>query len=395
MFKNKLKQLLIILLIIFISLSPLCFAVDDVPSESAETPAPPAPLTQTPEENAVQATKENNSNKDNVKHGDQYIIEDNATIDYVIDGNLYVLANNVTIKSQIIGNVFIAANTVKITEQGYISNTLYVAANTVQIAGIVFDIYSTSKSIDITGYIYRDIHCVGESVNIFGTIGRNASIASPNISFEENNSAASNSQSTEPITFSKRIMGDLEYSSKEENSAYKNFVEGSVNYNNLKTINTEINPIFVIISIVILVIAVWGLLKWLAPKFLEKSSDLVSKKIYKTLGFGLAGLLLIPIISVLFIICIVTAPLGFLLLIIYALLLLISEIIFAIALSNLLAKKFNMTSTPKFLLVLLIITLLIYVIELIPVISPLISFTSILIGIGIIVRRLISKEDKQ
>ena len=395
MLKNKFKTLLIIFLMVFVALSPLCFAVEEVKGGTENTPEQVSQSPKTPEENAVEETQKSNENNDSIKKGDQYIIGDNVIIDYVIDGNLFVLAKNVTIKSQVLGNAFIAATSVKVTEQGYISNSLYVAANTAQIDGIVSDIYSACEKIVITGYIYRDLHSAGENIQILGTIGRNASIASENISFEKTETKSSDSRTVEPVTSKKRIIGNLTYISKEEKDINKDFVEGSINYEKKLNITIKINPIFVIITILVLVFAVWGLLKWLAPKFLERSSDLISKKIYKTIGFGLVGVILIPIISILLILGIVTAPVGFLLLAFYFIFVILSEIIFNIALSKFLAKKFNMDSTPKFLLILLIVTLALYGLELIPVCAFIVSLISSFTGIGIIIRNLVSKEYKQ
>ena len=380
MFKNKLRSLLIILMAIFIGLSPISFAVEDTTTGI--------------EENAEQATKAENSSKDNSKRGDQYIIGDTVVVDYVIDGNLYILANNVTIKSQIIGNAFIAANTVKVTEQGYISNTLYVASSFAQISGIVSDVYSASENLEISGYIYRDLHCAGEKIDILGTVGRNASIASDNISFEKTDNTSSDSKTAESITAKKRIMGNLKYLSKDEKDINKDYIEGTITFEELNTINIKINPIFLIISFLILVFAVWGLLKWLAPRFMEKSSDLIAKKLYKTILLGLAGLILLPIIAVLLILGVLTSPVGFLLLIAYVIMLILSEIIFTISLANFLAKKFNITSTPKTLLLLLVVTLALYGLELVPVLAIIVSLISTITGLGIIIRRLVSKEDK-
>ena len=119
MLKNKLKALLIMLIVGMLVFSPFVFAEDentnDVELISEENGVP------------VEEREDNQTTTDeylnNMKKEDVYLMGDEITIDYIVDGNLFVLANKVNINSQIVGNAFICAKDVNISTQSYISNS--------------------------------------------------------------------------------------------------------------------------------------------------------------------------------------------------------------------------------------------------------------------------------
>ena len=147
MLKNKLKALLIMLIVGMLVFSPFVFAEDentnDVELISEENGVP------------VEEREDNQTTTDeylnNMKKEDVYLMGDEITIDYIVDGNLFVLANKVNINSQIVGNAFICAKDVNISTQGYISNSLFVTANNLNVDGVTYDVYATCKNAKISG----------------------------------------------------------------------------------------------------------------------------------------------------------------------------------------------------------------------------------------------------
>ena len=95
MLKNKLKALLIMLIVGMLVFSPFVFAEDentnDVELISEENGVP------------VEEREDNQTTTDeylnNMKKEDVYLMGDEITIDYIVDGNLFVLANKVNINS--------------------------------------------------------------------------------------------------------------------------------------------------------------------------------------------------------------------------------------------------------------------------------------------------------
>jgi len=393
-------------MVITLALSPLSFADDEDITEETQEEIQSLEEENTESENsnadsieddAIQATLDEAQAVDNTTHEDKYIVGDSVTVDYIVDGNLYVLANEVTVNSQIVGNAFICAQKVTIAEQGYISNSLFAVANDITIAGISYDIYTTSNDLTIAGYIFRDMHSVAENINIYGTIGRNASISGENFSFEKKESATSeeDGSTVEFISAQGRVMGNLDYSSNKEISVPEGSVEGKVKFETAKQINITPNYFLSVLYFVILAIAVWILLKWLAPKFLEKADTLLTNKILKTIGFGLLGLVVFPIVAALLIIAIITSNVGLLLLSVFLTLVSVSQAVFVIALNNVLCKKFNFEGTLKTFLLLVVTSIVAKVLAIIPFVGAILSIAYVLLGMGIIVRSLISKKDKE
>ena len=150
MLKKKFGMIVLVLITVFALVSPVAIA--------AETDTN-AEVTTTNEE--VTTTEEN------FKQGDVYLTGDDITIDYIVDGNLFIFADTVNINSQIGGDAFIFANSVTVGDQGYIFSNLFTIAPTLNILGVVYDLYALSDNVTITGYVYRDIRVSANNLNIY------------------------------------------------------------------------------------------------------------------------------------------------------------------------------------------------------------------------------------
>ena len=389
MLKNKSKILLIILMVFTLALSPLSFADEETSVKDTQ------------EEIKIN-TEENNENleadnsqstvlENNTKHEDNYIIGDSVTIDTIVDGNLFVIANNVTIKTQIIGNAFIIANNVSILPEGYISNSLYVATKDLNVKGITYDIYAVSNNADLSGYIYRDLHIATDNLHFIGTVGRNASISAKNITLLDTSKENTSEMSSMPVT--SNILGNLNYSSEKEIEFPQGMVAGKITYSNSDFSLIKTNPVMSIIYSTLFVIALFGIYKWLAPKFLKKSGDLITVKPFKTIGLGLLTLIAIPVVAVLLFIAKITSTIGLFLLAICLVLLFASKATFIIALNNIIAKKLKFDKTLKTFLLSVVITIAIKLIAMIPFVGIVLNIIFIITGAGIISRSIIFKKE--
>lgn len=386
MLKNKLKLLLTTLMIVCLALSTLSFA----DNENVETEQQ---QNQQQEQTATEATENMDATQQNVKSGDQYLMGDSINVDYIIDGNLFVMANEVTISNQVVGNAYVLANKITVTDKAYIGASLYALGNEVEMNGITFDAYVSASQLNLSGYVYRDLHSVSNDFKLSGVVGRDASIAAKNISFEKSEATDQNAQTAKGQC---KIMGALNYSSENEIQIPENVVTGNVSFEKFED-NTTIpakNYVFDAITSVVFVLAIWGLYKWLAPKFLEKQEKLISSKPLKTFGFGLLGLVVLPIICIILLIMNVTASVGLLLLIAYIVLIIIGRSTCLIGLNNLLANKFKFDTNLKKALLLVVTSLIAWAIStFIPVVNGIFNLIIIVIGIGVIIRNLISKKD--
>ena len=192
-------------------------------------------------------------------------VDNNAKSEEVVETvpeqDLYetsVTSSSVTINSQIGGDAFILAKSVDIGQEAYIFSNLFVAAENVNIKGVVYDLYSASKSLNISGYVYRDIKVSTNSLNILGTIGRNAFVNCKKINFiNENNISGENEEAVSTSTG--RIGGNLEYSSENELSIPEENINGNIHFNKIsnnseeKSLETYIMSLATFVTTVVLI----------------------------------------------------------------------------------------------------------------------------------------------
>ena len=327
----------------------------------------------------------------NFKQGDVYLSGEDVTIDYVVDGNVFVMAKNVTINSQIGGDAFILADTVTVGEQGYIFSNLFAVANSVNVQGVVYDLYSASKELTITGYIYRDIKVGTNSLNLYGTVGRNAFVSCDSIKFSQE---STDENETVTTTSQGIINGNLEYSSKNEISIPEGSVTGEVKYTQINaTSMTNIQSYLISLgTIIVTAILVWLVCLWLAPKFVKKVDLVDKKKILPEIGLGIISPIILMVVSIVLIILGITSSFGLLLLAITFILMGLSTSVFIIAINNLVCNKLKIQKTIGNFGMLIVSSAILWLIGLIPYVGVIVGIIAIIIGLGILVYHLVKKE---
>lgn len=330
------------------------------------------------EENSATTTntsivsRKNNSEK-NAKN--LYIQDNSVNIDYSVSGNVFILANDVTISGRVLGNVFILAQDVNITSKAYINSSLFVCADKVTIEGDIFDLYSASNKLSLSSNsrILRDITACGNSLDLYGAINRNAELT-----FDTINISADTT----------KIKGDLSYYSKEL-TIPEDIVDGEFLFNKIisesKFGHSAIDYLkdllkVLIISIIIILIVILA-----TPKFAEKEQKILENKAIASIGYGSISLVLIPIICfVLF--CTVLGIMPALS-ILFAYLFLIIEVVsalVAIPLSKIICNKMNKNAKGMNVLISIILVILIWLLEQIPIVGNIVSLLIAILGLGIL-----------
>lgn len=388
MLKNKITKITLVLLLALSLLVPIVRADDN----EAE------PISDNSQEKAVETTQGNETTSettqtsdDSMKKSDVYLTGDDVKVDYIVDGNLFILANTVTISSQIGGDAFICAKTINVEKEGYIYSNLFAAANEVNISGVVYDLYSTANTLNINGYVYRDIRTSSDTLNFSGVVGRNAYVSSKNIEI------SSNSDGQSSVTTKATIYGDLNYSSSSEASIPEGTVTGSVNYSPVTTSTKSKSISSYILALgrfIVTVLVIWLLYLWLAPKFLENTGTLLSKKLLPVIGSGILTPIIFVIAFVLLLILGLTSNIAIIGTMLFAVLLMISNSTFVIAINNLVCKKFNISKNTTTFGVLIITSAVIWLLELIPVVGSILNFVIMIIGLGILVTAIIPEKEK-
>lgn len=333
---------------------------------------------------------DNETSKDSYKNSDVYLMGDNVTIDYVVDGNLFVMADTVTINSKIGGDAFIMAKTINVGDQAYIFSNLFAMADSIDIKGVVYDVYALSQNFTISnGYIYRDAKLCCNTININGTIGRNAFVSCSNINFntDENDKGI--------------IYGDLTYSTPSELSFDKNIVNGNVTYKAPK-VSPEKSVREIVASYIsdlgaflAFVIIIWLVCLWLAPKFLNDTNKFVGKKTLNVLGTGLLTLIAVPIACIILLLLQLTAGISLLTVALYILALIVAKSIFTIVANNYLCSKLNINKNTGIFGMLIVSGVIVWVISELPYVGGIVSFIISVLGLGVLVSAILPKKAKK
>ena len=396
MLKSKLKVSLILLTILLLVLMPFSLADDENQVEpiSSQDQNTPVQTAQPDQEDSNSNTNATSTDENSFKKSDVYLAGDNITVDYIIDGNAFIIADTVTISSQIGGDAFICAKTINITEQGYIFSNLFAVSESLNIDGVVYDVYSCANTVTVSGYIYRDLKATCDTLNIFGTIGRNAFASTSNINFMKTNGSEQSQ-----VLAQGNVSGDLNYSSKSEISIPENVVAGNVNFSAATSSSKGdiLKYVISLLTFLVLVSIVWLLLSWLAPKFLTNAETLLTKKPLPVLGFGALTLILLPILAIILLLLKLASSAGLLLIVFYILLICLSTSIFLITVSNIICKKFNITKKALSFVVILVTSAILWGASFIPYIGILLKLVCMLFGLGILAKAILpsKKEIKE
>jgi len=319
---------------------------------------------------------------------DVYKFDDDVVVDSIVDGNVFVFGNNITISSEIGGDVFAFGNTVTIAENAYVHGSIFVFANQFIMNGVCYDIYGGSQSVTLNekAIVARDIRVAAEKVHINGQIKRDAYLSTNELVF--------------PNDASNLIAGNLSYSSTSEFVIDKNVVGGQIKFTpeitEEATIAEKISSYITdILSTLLYSLAVVLLIIWLAPKFKEKATTILTKKAPLSFGVGLLTSIIVVIgaIALLFI----TRGLGFGIsvaaTIVFILALTISKTVFSMALAKLFSTKLKKDNNIVLTTITLLVVFVLSLIEIIPYIGGIVGAVVSMIGLGIIVLNLISKKD--
>lgn len=397
--KNILRKILIIFILLVSSIATLSLADNEVDLETNfDDEVVPITLDDSDRPVVDSFVDEQDDGDADIDSEDQvstsknyfYAGTDDVEITSPVEGDVFVATSgNVTIDTAISGNAFIFASSMSITENGSIRASLFNASNSLNVAGSVgLNIYNVSRDLTLTGTIGADLFSVSSQsdLNKFIIYG-NANISSENITISDESS----------------IEGDLNYSSKEQVTIPENTVKGSTNFASINgdtevSTLTKINAFLTsVLSLAVLAILLFVIGKWLNCKFISTYPDFV-KNLPKSLLYGFLALIVIPIVSLILLICGVTINLAFILTALYLVLLLVASSIVIVILSKLVAEKLNVkfekaNNTLLTILSIIVLSIVYKLIQLIPVLGSITIFAFLIIGIGILINNIIPNKE--
>lgn len=310
--------------------------------------------------------------------GSKFLKGDNVTIDENISGNLFVYANSVTINSQIDGDAFVITKNLTVSETGYVINNLFVISDEVLINGVSNNLYVSAKNVSIeNGFIYSDLYVNCENLNIHGSVGRDVISKFDNVSFTTDSLVG-------------LISGNFTYYANEDLQIPTEYIQGTVERKDLPTATFQ-DYLVLLGSLLVLTLVIWGLSKWISPKFIDNSTKLLKVKKVAIALSGLIGLIGLPIVAFVLLLIGITSNVGLILLLLYMILVFIAKPVFLIATSQYISEKLKMNKTIASLGILILTGIVLWAICLIPYVGFVISIITIIIGIGILFTNLLTR----
>lgn len=317
---------------------------------------------------------------DNMKNirDDVYLLDSDVTLKDNVDGNVYIMAKDVEITSEeISGNVFICAEEINIRNT-YINGSLFLVGEKINVTAFASDAYIAGNKVTLgeETRILRDLRVAADKLEINGVISRNVFASADDIKMNNNTIVEGNFNysSKNEINISENVRGEINFEElKENDKANSNKV---IDY--IKYILTSIASSALIILFIIFVL----------PKFNQNISE---AKLLESFGLGIGFLVVVPIITILLFMTIIGVMPAFLLIAIYIAMLAIGYTISAISIAGKIYKKINKEGNSKlYIFLFTIITLIaLNLISSIPVIGGIVSFVLTMIGDGIIISNII------
>lgn len=314
-------------------------------------------------------------------NGDLYCAGADITINGNVKGDIVCAGQNITINGNVDGNIRAAAQNIEIA--GIVSKNVSVVAQGLSLgakSNIKGDVFFGVQNVNLEGVMGRDLAGAGESINITGSLLRNATVTGTNISVSE----------------TAKVGGNLDYYLEETStvSVDQKNVKGTITRHDIKTpskpeVKKEDMVRFAGEAMVyktifgILSFAVLGLfLIYLDRKNTEKRIAQISAKPLVSGLIGFAVLITAPIALIIAMVTIIGMPLAMISLFVYIIALITASLYPSAIYGKLVLEKvFQKKNSNLYAQMLLGVTLL-GLVSIIPVVGWMIAFVSFCMGLG-------------
>ena len=396
MLKNKLKVLVLILIMV-LTISTFCLATGDVvdvqlPEEGETLDEDILDFDNMTEEELEALLSGYDSSGSGVpsdfQESDIYEVSvGTVNIEKWVDGNVFVIAKEVNLAAgvQIGGDMFVIAETVLFDSETYVYGNTFIIANNFYIGGATCDVYGIVNNFNLeeNGAVLRDCKVVTQSANIAGSVGRHVMLESKNFTIAE----------------TAMIYGNLEYTAKEPVQITEGSVTGEIIYSEptvtTKNFGTKLVDYAIdLAGTLVTTLVIFGILLLLAPKFVQKTPELVKEKWHVSLGFGLLALVAVPIAAIILMVTVIGTSIAFTVLSAYMLVASVAYAITAIALGNFLGSKVKALEKFKNVFAIIITTIVLWILMQIPFVGLGVSLLSTIFGLGILVTSFMKKKEK-
>lgn len=320
-------------------------------------------------------------------NSDLYVAEDTVTISNIVDGNAFVIGKDVTISGEIGGDLFVIADKLTI-DGGYIYSSIFACANEITINGVVYDVYAMCNTFNLesNGYIYRDMKVMASTVNLNGSVRRNAYIQAGDLHFAEGIETS--------------IYGNLEYSSEKEISIPDGAVAGEVKYTEINQEETAsvgsiiLSYVTDLIATLFFTFVIALVFLWLTPNFVERVGKMGVAKSFASLGIGIIAPLVLIFVGLLLLFSSIGASIFvcgiFATIVLFYLGFSVTSIFFG----KLAAKLVKWEGNTKFVLLTLGVAIILWALTQIPFVGGFLSVIITLFGVGTTLVNIVDRKEK-
>lgn len=352
-----------------------------------------ASLSISPFANAVTSLKDEERPrvaKNEVVDGTVIATGDDIVIEGSVHGDIICAGKSVTISGRVEGDIMCAGSTIKIS--GPVLGDVRVAGSSIEIANEVGNVTALGDTVTFTpmARVGRDIILAAQNVNVESHTGRDIFGAVKNLTLSSTVGGHVRVWG-DAVTLrtSAVIAGSLIYTSPNSAVIEKaNAVKGQVDHIQPAVTNPVARSamtqllfsLFWFVSMALL----GGVLLMLHPRLLLLTSARIHGKLWASVGWGVVGLIGVPMVALVAMVTFVGVPLGVFILLVWLVALLLAQLLAAHALGLWLLQKFQvaMAMRLQYFLSLLIGLLILALLGVIPVVGPLVSFVALLAGLG-------------
>ncbi len=387
---KRLKIFTIILSLILFSMCiiPVSFATEIEPrveTEADETNPEVMPISEEETEEPVAEGDDTQATEAEEEYYEGDLYEVSGSEDYVMDkqviGNVFLAGKNITVTGAINGSLYIfATDKVVIDESAYVNGQVFIFANTVEMKGLVIDLYcactnyrNTSSSI-----VYRDLRLASQDTYLAGGVGRDVFIHTQKI--------AADTEEENPFI----VYGNIEYEANNEIEGMdRTSVKGNIKYNKVAGYQGgETNTVAVyvgkLLSTVIFDLFAYIFIISFAPRFTSKVKDYISKRGILALVVGLLFAVLVPVVSLFAMMSGALTATGLLWFMVFVLVCMLNAAIVAIAITQLIVSKMKVEKAGLRRLIIVPVSIVLWGIRQIPVVGLFLSIAIYLFGVGIV-----------
>lgn len=391
--KTKLNVLLVLIILIVLTFSPISLADNETTSEENENTTNQVisdgddtdlnTISEDSEDSENTAPKELEQHK-----GSYHEFGNNINVNKAINGNAYVFGNQVTISGQINGDLWVFANELKIEEGSAVLGNVIAFSNNISLNGLVYNMYAMCDKFtcEYNGMAAFDLKVFANDISFSGYVERS-------LYFIAGNSIT--------LTDDAYVLGNVTYYTNAEPSiSDKAAIAGETFSYKLEmpTVSQSemiISSITALLASLAFISIVFLILVIRKSNTIENITNKFANKYLSTFGIGLLTLVLIPVIAFLLLFIDVLIPIAFLLFVLYCIVIVFSTLAMTFVIAQKLDQKIVKTKSDKSLYVyILIVTILLWGIDFIPVVGGIISFIVMTLGLGTIVRFILLKNDK-